>query len=123
MKEYLSASAVAKLIVLNARLYAEEKGKAVTRYKISNNTFRKLSTRNCLRKPFLEDVAGELAELGWFFVQNNSDENCFMVMNATDNWPKLSAKRLDEIIKNAKKNKDESEIDKLYYDMVILEDI
>ncbi|EPK3405894.1 hypothetical protein JAG57_002608 [Proteus mirabilis] len=110
MKKNLSASAVAKLIVLNAFLYATEKGKSITRYKVSNSTLRKMSHRNSLRESFLVEVDNELSELGWTMIRNNNDENCFMVMSATDNWPKLSSKRLNTILEQ----NDESEIDDMY---------
>ncbi|MDU0994440.1 MAG: hypothetical protein E7A54_15890 [Morganella morganii] len=110
MKKNLSALSVAKLIILNAFLYATEKDKSITRYKISNTTLRKMSLRNSLRERFLDEVKDELADLGWIMVRNNNDENCFMVMDATENWPKLSAKRLSTILEQ----NNESEIDDMY---------
>lgn len=97
-KKNLSAEHTAKLIVLNADFYGNEKDKLISRYKISLNTLRIISKRDAIREAFLAEVELELAELGWAFIRNNEDECCFMVMATTGNWAKLSSKRLTDLI-------------------------
>lgn len=108
-KKNLSAEHTAKLIVLNADLYGTEKGKSISRYKISLNTLRALSKRDAIRDAFIAEVELELAELGWLMSRNNDDECCFMLMSTTGNWAKLSSKRVTDLI-----NGGESAIDKAY---------
>ncbi|WP_227633122.1 hypothetical protein, partial [Klebsiella pneumoniae] len=64
-KHRLSAAHTAKLIVLNAYYYGQEKDKNISRYKISKNTLRTMSGRNSIRTSFLSELDYELAELGW----------------------------------------------------------
>ncbi|MEJ5075777.1 hypothetical protein [Erwinia sp. MYb535] len=105
----ISAMQTAKLIILNAHFYGEEKERPISRYKISRNTLRIISDRAALRDSFIIELEHAMAELGWLFVQNNDDECCFMVMTTTGNWAKLSSKRLTSFIKDPETIDDEYE--------------
>ena len=59
----------AKLLLINAKLYEEEKGKEVSRHRISSHTLKRISKRQALREGFLKSLTDELAELGWIFIK------------------------------------------------------
>ncbi|WP_312925306.1 hypothetical protein [Atlantibacter hermannii] len=103
----------AKLLVLNAKLYENEKQKPVTRYKISKNTLRNISGRKTIRPAFIAEVEYELTELGWMLIENHEDELCFMIMATTGSWAKLSSKRLTDLIMS-----DSEAIDEAYEELV-----
>ena len=107
-KHRLSAAHTAKLIVLNAYYYGQEKDKNISRYKISKNTLRTMPGRNSIRTSFLSELDYELAELGWMLVENHDDDLCFMVMSTTGNWAKLSSRRLSALIDEGADSIDEA---------------
>lgn len=96
-KNTFTAETTAKLITLNAKLYSVEKGYPVIRYKFTRNTLRQLSRRKSLRKDFIQDLIEEMAELNWVLFENNEDLFCAMSMSKTEEWVKLSDKRLSHL--------------------------
>lgn len=85
----------AKLLLINAKLYEEEKGKEVSRHRISPHTLKRISKRQALREGFLKSLTDELAELGWIFIKLD-DQFAIIDSNKIESWVKLSSKRLSE---------------------------
>lgn len=90
-----SPSATAQLILINAKLYERERDREITRYRFSVETLRRIAGRSALRQRFIADFDDELAELGWLLVDLGT-EYAVMNLSKTDNWVKLSSKRLTE---------------------------
>jgi|GEM_PF-6749817 len=90
-----SAKATAVLLILNAKIYEQEKEREVSRYRFTRQTLTKCSCRRVLRNSFLDQLDEELAELGWRFIQLEFD---YAIVDASkvNSWTKLSSKRLRE---------------------------
>ena len=91
----ISAYATAQLLIINASLYAEEKGKEISRYRFSRQCLREISGWGRLTVNFLEELGAEFATLGWYFMNEVSDGDCAIMQTSKISiWPKLSKKRL-----------------------------
>ncbi|MDE9571363.1 hypothetical protein [Xenorhabdus bovienii] len=99
----LPATKTALLITLNAYLYGDEKGKAITRYKLTRKSLKNLSRRKTLQSRFVFDVANELQELGWQLIEDGDGNYCFFDREMTANWPRLSAIRIKELRDSSEK--------------------
>ncbi|MFM2057381.1 MAG: hypothetical protein RLY71_1766 [Pseudomonadota bacterium] len=87
--------ATAMLIVINAKLYQQEREREISRYRFSHNTLRRFSGRNTLRQSFLSELSDELAELRWMFVPLGA-EFAVVDLSKSDSWVKLSSKRVGD---------------------------
>lgn len=93
METRKSIEDTAKLVLINAKLYGKERGREVSRYRISPLTLKRISNRQALREGFLDKLADELAELGWTFIKLD-DEFAIICSNKIESWVKISSKRL-----------------------------
>ncbi|MFT4504614.1 hypothetical protein [Caballeronia sp. 15711] len=91
-----SPLATAQLILLNARSYADEKQREVSRYRFSADALKRFSNRQRLHDGFLNDVDDELFGLGWIFARRSESEFAVIDDAKTTAWPKLGPKRLKE---------------------------
>ncbi|MFX1735380.1 hypothetical protein PXJ20_02015 [Paraburkholderia sp. A1RI_3L] len=91
-----SPAVTAALVLLNAALYAEEKGRDVSRYRFSRESLRHTSGWYRLSQPFLESLAEELEALGWKLIDLSDTELATIQVAKIDVWPKLGNKRLGE---------------------------
>lgn len=96
MKKLVKRSpyATAQLVVINAVLYAEEKGKEISRYRLSKASLKRMAGRARLHPSFLLEVDEALAELGWQFIEHGDAEFSVIEISKIAVWPKLSSKRL-----------------------------
>lgn len=86
---------IAKLILINGKLYEQEREKEISRYRFSAQTLRKISGRKVIRQSFLDDLQDELAEIGWYLIRFEN-EYAVIDINKISSWVKLSSKRLVE---------------------------
>lgn len=93
--ERRTARATAHLLLINAKLYEQDRDRQVTRYRFSLNTLRRLARRLALRERFIADLEEELAELGWMLLPLGG-EFAIMDISKADSWTKLGSKRLVE---------------------------
>lgn len=96
MTERHTPQATAMLIVINAKLYQQEREREISRYRFSHNTLRRFSGRSTLRRSFLDELSDELAELGWIFVPLGA-EFAVVDLSKSDSWVKLSSKRVGDL--------------------------
>lgn len=89
------AATTAKLILLNAKLYEDEREKEITRYRFSRQTLERIAGLKAIRPSFITELEDELAYLGWQFFSLGGDYGVLNV-SKTVTWVKLSSKRLDE---------------------------
>lgn len=111
MKIRKSPAEVAKLLVINACLYEQEKQKELNRFRVSYITLRKIAGRKRLREAFLADLEYELFEIGWKFFELETPEYALINIIKTNSWMRISSKRLQE---NGYIDLDENEIDKVF---------
>ena len=90
-----NAATTAKLILLNAKLYEDERAKEITRYRFSRQTLERITGLQAIRPSFIAELEDELAYLGWQFFSLGGDYGVLNV-SKTVTWVKLSSKRLDE---------------------------
>ena len=112
MAKLPSAQTTAQLILINARRYEQDRPeRRVERYRLSTTTLRRIANRDLLRSKFLLDLEEYLAAYGWLWVQLHNE---WAVINVakTDNWIKLSSKRLDDL-----QAKTKEEIDRIFDDL------
>jgi len=113
MAKLPSPHTTAQLILINARLYEQERTeRRVERYRLSTNTMRRIAKRELLRRKFLRDLEESLAALGWLLVEL-SNEFAVISVSKSDSWIKLSSKRLSELLETPKEGIDEL-YDKLF---------
>ena len=117
LKNRLKASNVAVLIVLNAFLYAEDKGKAITRYRMTRRSFKLLSRRQALHVTFIASVSEELQELGWQMIEDPDGNFAFFDIDIVDNWARLSISRVKEF-----RNLEDESLVKKYLEYHALDD-
>jgi hypothetical protein len=111
-------SQTALLILINAKLYENERGREITRYKFSISTLRRIAGRVALRDSFLSKLDDELAELGWLLIPLGT-EYAVMDISKTESWVKLSGKRLSD---EEYLDLDDEELLKIYTDLFPPED-
>ena len=92
-----SALTTAQLIVLNARMYAEEKQRELTSCRFSSDTVKRMSNRQRLHEGFLSEIDDELLGLGWIFMRRSESEFAVIEDAKASVWPKLGPKRLKDI--------------------------
>lgn len=97
----LSASATAKLLVLNAKRYSEEKKKDISRYAFTAHTLRRFAGRLKLHSSFVSELDIETCELGWVFIQVSDTDYAIINLKSVEAWPKLSAKRVSDLINDS----------------------
>jgi hypothetical protein len=90
-----TAATTAKLILLNAKFYEDEREKEITRYRFSRQTLERIAGLHALRPTFISQLEDELAYLGWQFFSLGGDYGVLNV-SKTVTWVKLSSKRLVE---------------------------
>ncbi len=89
-----SASAVASLLVLNIQRYAEEKGKKVSRVRLSRITMSKIAKRRTFRDAFKDDLHEALNDLGWFWLELPGGSFALLEIEPIESWTKISASRV-----------------------------
>ena len=114
MCDYILPRTCAKLIVLNLMRYEEEKGKEVSRARITKDTFRRLSGRDILRTKFKDDVKDSLSKLGWYFEEHRDTEFYLIKKVKLDNWTKISFSRVRNILDIEDLDKQKDIVDRLY---------
>lgn len=112
MAKRRTPAATAQLILINAKLYERERDREITRYRFSIQTLRLIARRSALRQQFLSELDDELAELGWLFVPLGT-EFAVMDISKTDNWVKLSSKRL---LENGYLRADDEQLEDTYFE-------
>jgi hypothetical protein len=96
--EFLSTSLTAEETALYAAylidLYAREKGKEITRLRLSRNSLRLLSLRANLKQAFVDDWADELAtEWGWIAFPHG-EEFGLIDASAVSGWVRIGTRRI-----------------------------
>lgn len=89
-----SAAATAELLIINASLYGAEKGRDVSRFRISREGLRTVSGWKRLSQPFMDDLKDEFLARGWKLILISDTEIAFIVLAKISVWPKIGIKRL-----------------------------
>ncbi|WP_104657342.1 hypothetical protein [Ralstonia insidiosa] len=84
----------AALLILNAALYGEEKGREVSRCRFTRQSLRQTSGWARLSQPFLDDLFEEMTALGWRLMEHSDTEFAMVLTSKMDVWPKIGNKRL-----------------------------
>jgi len=93
-----TACVTAKLALINAQLFADEKNKEYSRLRMSKSTLRRLSGRECLRDVFINDLIEEFIRLGWHFFVHTDTEFGLIKADRIKAWAKIGASRVQELI-------------------------
>lgn len=81
-------------LIINAKTYADEKGKEVTRFRFSRATFRAISGWKRLSEGFVKDVSDEMYGLGWTLIELSDTELAAIQSSKISVWPKLGGGRV-----------------------------
>ncbi|USY23960.1 hypothetical protein NIZ92_11565 [Alcaligenes sp. 1735tsa3] len=93
-KVKLTAESTAKLLLTNAHLYSEEKGKEVSRFRVSKASVRRISGYGNLSPKFLGSLKEELLELNWLlFDLTDAEFGVFLIAKA-GSWVRLGSNRV-----------------------------
>ena len=87
------ADVTAALLILSVKAYAEEKGKVLTRARISRRTLLQISGRKRVRESFLEEVRWYAADLGWALIDVDEGFGLLETESARS-WTQVSASRV-----------------------------
>lgn len=102
----LSSQHTAKAILINLARYSDEKGKELSRFRMSRDSLRRVSNRRTLRASFVSDVIDAMAQLGWSCVNTETmtsdSELAFIQTPKIEAWPRLGVHRVIKIVRMKK---------------------
>ncbi|MDR0279094.1 MAG: hypothetical protein LBJ37_14540 [Paucimonas sp.] len=90
----LNAYHTALGLIINAKLYADEKQKDISRFRFSRPTLRSISGWKRLSEVFLRDVSDELYGIGWTMIELSDTELAVIQTSKISVWPKLGGGRV-----------------------------
>jgi len=95
--KFRTAEAVAALLVLNMKSYAEEKNKTITRIIITGNVVAGLfGYRNSYIEPsVLQELEFHLRQRGYLIFPVDCGQYALLLISQTRNWVRLSARRVE----------------------------
>lgn len=94
LRRKLSPSATACLMILNAHEYSEEKGKELSRFRITRNSIRRISGWDRLSTLFMHELTQAMAEYGWFLLEFNDTELAAIQIDKVGSWVRLGSSRV-----------------------------
>lgn len=96
------------LLILRAReAYEDEAGRALSRFRLSRKTMRRLSGRERnIREAFVDEVKEELIEFGWALFPVG-DQFALLRLDRVDTWQRIAAARIAAEVRQAVRNPDE----------------
>lgn len=104
MKTYQpTASELAILTLLMIQRYESERGKEVSRLKMSRNSLKKLAIRDRLRDSIIDEWIDVMALEHKWITFIHDEEFLLIKSDATQSWTKIASKRCDDIIKRLRK--------------------
>ncbi|WP_302554069.1 hypothetical protein [uncultured Bilophila sp.] len=107
----------AKLILINLSLYGEEKGKDVSRARLSKATLKAISKRKHIKQGFISTLFDELLELGWFLGDQGEDEYFLLRLNKVQSWTRVASSRVKPLLAAKNREKIESDVEKKYVEL------
>lgn len=110
IRRRLTPDETAILLLLLRRRREEETGKALSRFRISRSTMRRVSGRHNLRDSFVHEVDLALRERGWALLPV-SDNYGLVRLDVVGGWVRVSAKRIANDIEQAHNPKAEFDFD------------
>ena len=93
-----TATTTAKLVLINAKRYADEKNKEYSRLRISKNSLRKISGRERIHDTYVDDLNEEFARIGWHFFAHSDTEFAILKAEKVNVWAKIGTTRVDTLI-------------------------
>lgn len=88
--------AVALLAALNVQRYASEKGKALSRVRLSRSTLCAISKRKTFRRAFMDELHESLESLGWMFFELPDGGFGLLEASSVAGWTKISSSRISK---------------------------
>ena len=73
--------------------YEQEKGRNITRLRLSRQSVRRLALRHRLREAFIAEWQDELASVGWIAFEHG-EEFCLIRTDAASGWVRIATKRV-----------------------------
>lgn len=90
----LSTTEAALVTAYLIRKYEDERGKPITRLRLSKSSLRRLALRHRLREAFVQDWQDELAS-GWgWIVSDHGDEFGLVRSEVISGWVRIGTKRI-----------------------------
>lgn len=110
---FMITSYQAALLILRAHeAYQAESDRALTRFRLSRKTMRRLSGRTNLRDAFIDDVKEEMIEFGWAMFPVG-DQYALLKLDRVDSWQRIAAGRIASELRNAIESPDSFDFDSL----------
>ena len=83
---------VAKLLILNAEVYSNQRKKEITWCVVSFATLAKFANRNSLPQTFMDQLREALVEFGWLYVDLGLGNTKFALLrlDQIENWVSIS---------------------------------
>lgn len=98
----INAAHTAKAILVNLAEYCDEKGKDLSRFRISRDSLKIAANRKTLREAFVVDVIDEMAQHGWSCIDvstmTTNNELAFIQTPKVSVWPRLGAIRIKKLV-------------------------
>ncbi|MGV8864085.1 hypothetical protein BFW88_16495 [Pseudomonas fluorescens] len=98
----LNAYHTALGLIINSKIYADEKQKDISRFRFSRPTLRAISGWKRLSEVFVRDVSDELYGIGWTLIELSDTELAAIQTSKISVWPKLGGGRVTSQIRNHK---------------------
>lgn len=93
-----SPYAVAMLTIINLKKYADEKGKPVTKVRLSRSTLSSISKRKIFRTAFISELTEYLESLGWIFIELPDGGFSILESDSVSSWIQISSSRIKKEI-------------------------
>lgn len=98
----INAAHTAKAILVNLAEYCGEKGKELSRFRISRDSLKIAANRKTLKEAFVVDVIDEMAQHGWSCIDvgtmTTNNELAFIQTPKVAVWPRLGVNRVRKLV-------------------------
>jgi hypothetical protein len=101
MRNLLTPYEIAVLILTVIERYRKERGKEITRLRITSRSLHRLSGRQRLHGSLRDDVFEQLLRRGWTAFPVKDGGIAVIVTTAVEAWPRLSSRRVRKEIRDA----------------------
>lgn len=91
------AAETVSLLLLNAQLYGESRGKRITRFQVTTTNIRRLSGHNrFVPEEYIAEIQTELQKLDWTMIRFDDTAYGILAMDQMTNWTRLGVDRVQD---------------------------
>ncbi len=85
------------------RAHGLQRGKAITRGRVSLKTLRRVCGRRALRERFIEDLATALLDWGWILVVGPGERYGLLAGTSLEGWPRVTSSSITTLLSEVRR--------------------